>query len=88
MQIKSGFMLREIAGQSVVVPLGARVVEFNGILTLSESGALLWRELEKNSSVEEMVELLLSEYDIDRETARNDVEEFLKSMADTSIIEQ
>ncbi|QNU66616.1 PqqD family protein [Ruminiclostridium herbifermentans] len=88
MQIKSGFMLREIAGQSVVVPLGARVVEFNGIMTLSESGALLWRELEKNSSVDEMVEVLISEYDIDRETARRDVEKFIKSMVETSIIEQ
>lgn len=87
MKIKSGFMLREIAGQSVVVPLGARVIEFNGIMTLSESGALLWRELEKNSTVDEMVEILLSEYDIDRETAQNDVEQFVKSMVETSIIE-
>ncbi|PYG89484.1 coenzyme PQQ synthesis protein D (PqqD) [Ruminiclostridium sufflavum DSM 19573] len=87
MKIKSGFMLREIAGQSVVVPLGARVVEFNGIMTLSESGALLWRELEKNSTMEEMVELLLTEYSIDRETARNDVEQFVQSMLDSSLIE-
>ncbi len=87
MKIKSGFMLREIAGQSVVVPLGARVIEFNGIMTLSESGALLWRELEKDSTVDEMVEILLSEYDIDRETAQNDVEQFVKSMVETSIIE-
>lgn len=38
--IKNWFMLREIAGQSVVVPIGSEVVEFNGIMTLSESGAL------------------------------------------------
>lgn len=87
MKIKSGFMLREIAGQSVVVPLGSRVVEFNGIMTLSESGALLWRELEKGASIDEMVDVILSEYDIDRETARNDVEQFVQSMLDTSIIE-
>lgn len=87
MKIKSGFMLREIAGQSVVVPLGSRVVEFNGIMTLSESGALLWRELEKGASIDEMVDVILSEYDVDRETARKDVEQFVQSMLDTSIIE-
>lgn len=87
MQIKTGFMLRDIAGQSVVVPLGARVVEFNGIMTLSESGALLWRKLEKNSSIDEMIELLLAEYDIDKDTAQRDVEDFVGSMKSNSIIE-
>ena len=87
MQIKNGFMLRDIAGQAVVVPLGSRVVEFNGIMTLSESGALLWRKLEKNSSFEEMVELLLAEYDIDKETASKDVENFLESMRSNKILE-
>ncbi len=87
MQIKNGFMLRDIAGQAVVVPLGSRVVEFNGIMTLSESGALLWRKLENNSSFEEMVELLLAEYDIDKETASKDVENFLESMRSNKILE-
>jgi hypothetical protein len=87
MQIKNGFMLREIAGQSVVVPIGSRVVEFNGIMTLSESGALLWKKLEQNTSVDEMVELLLREYDIDKNTAQKDVEEFVESMVSSSVIE-
>ncbi len=88
MHVKSGFMLREIAGQSVVVPLGARVVEFNGIMTLSESGALLWRRLENGATIEEMVELLLQEYEIDRDTASKDVEEFIDNMASNKLIEQ
>jgi hypothetical protein len=87
MLIKNGFMLREIAGQSVVVPLGARVVEFNGIMTLSESGAFLWRRLEKNASIEEMVNALLDEYDVDRDTATKDVEDFVECMRSNSLIE-
>jgi len=87
MQIKTGFMLRDIAGQSVVVPLGARVVEFNGIMTLSESAALLWRKLEKNSSIDEMIDLILTEYDIDKDTAQKDVEEFVENMRSNSILE-
>lgn len=87
MRIKNGFMLRDIAGQAVVVPLGSRVVEFNGIMTLSESGALLWRKLENDASFEEMVDLLITEYDIDRETASKDIENFLESMRSKNILE-
>ncbi len=87
MQIKNGFMLREIAGQSVVVPLGSRVVEFNGIMTLSESGAMLWRKLEKNASVDELVDVLLIEYEVDKNTAQKDVEEFVGSMVSNCILE-
>lgn len=41
MKLKTGFMLREIAGQWIVVPLGQRTVEFNAIMNLSETGALI-----------------------------------------------
>jgi len=87
MQVKNGFMLREIAGQPVVVPLGARVVEFNGIMTLSESGAVLWRRLEKDASVEDMVQALLALYDVDRETALQDVEAFVESMKSNRLMD-
>jgi hypothetical protein len=80
MKIKDGFMLREIAGQSVVVPLGQRVVEFNGIITLSESGAYLWKKLEKETSENELVEFVTGEYSVDAETAKNDIKEFIESM--------
>ena len=45
MTLKKGFMLRSIAGTHVVIPLGERVVDFNGILTLNETGAFLWELL-------------------------------------------
>ncbi len=80
MKIKNGFMLREIAGQWVVVPIGTRVVEFNGIMTLTESGAILWKKLEGGAETEELVSAILAEYDIDDKTARNDIEIFLDSL--------
>lgn len=86
MKIKSGFMLREIAGQWVIVPLGARVVEFNAIMTLSESGALLWRLLEKGSDEDGMLAALLAEYDVDEATARKDVRLFIESIKEKGLI--
>lgn len=88
MKLKNGFMSREVAGQWVVVPLGERVVEFNGIMTLSESGALLWKALEKDVSEEELVQAVLKEYSIDEETAKNDVHEFILTLIKKGLIEQ
>ncbi len=87
MKLKDGFMLREIAGQQVVVPLGKRVVEFNGIITLSESAALLWRMLEEGASETEMVEAIVKEYDIDTSTAVNDIKDFIESMKFKDLID-
>ena len=87
MKIKEGFMLREIAGQAIVVPLGSRVVEISGIISLSESGALLWRELVNGADTESLVECLLREYDVDEETARNDVKEFIDSVKEKDLLD-
>lgn len=87
MRVKDGFMLRVVAGQHVVVPLGERVVEFNGIMTLSESGAWLWKALEKDVQEEELLQVLLKEYDVDEETAKTDIQEYVTSLREKSIIE-
>lgn len=86
MKLKDGFMLREIAGTWVVVPIGQRVVEFNGLMTLSESGALLWRKLEIGAEMEELVETVLGNYDIDEATAIADIKLFLSDIVEKNLI--
>lgn len=88
MKLKDGFMLREIAGTWVVVPLGQRVVEFNGLMTLSESGALLWRRLEGGAKVEELVNAILEEYEVDIATANADVNDFISEIDKKGLILQ
>jgi hypothetical protein len=85
MKIKPGFMLREIAGQWVVVPIGGTVVDFNNIITLSESGAFLWRMLEKGANEEELVNAILTEYEVDDSTARRDVKTFVDCIVDKAL---
>ena len=88
LKIRDGFMLREVAGQWVVVPLGERVVEFNGIMTLSESGALLWKKMENNIFEEELLRTLLEEYSVDEETAKADVLEFITALRERGLIKE
>ncbi|MCX8128623.1 MAG: PqqD family protein [Clostridia bacterium] len=87
MQIKSGFMLREVAGSWIVVPLGQRVVEFNGLMTLSESGALIWKMLDAGAETEELISIITSEYDIDEDTAREDIHELIAALEQKGLIE-
>lgn len=88
MKILDGYMLREIVDTWVVVPLGERVVEFNGIMTLSESGALLFRNIENGADINSLVDSLMAEYDIDKSVALSDTLEFISVMEQRGLLEQ
>lgn len=88
MKIKEGYLLREVDDQWVVVPLGENVVELNGIMAVSESGAFLWKMLESGTEESDMVQALLMEYETDAETAREDVEDFLAYLILSGLIEE
>lgn len=80
-------MIREVAGSWVVIPLGASVVEFNGILALSESGAFLWKTLEDGAGLEELIQMIKQRYDVDIQTATTDVNEFMESIKEKRLLE-
>lgn len=87
MKTKEGFMLREIAGSWIIVPLGERVVEFKSMMTLNGSAALIWKKLESGADFDELVKCITDEYDIDESTARADVEEFVSLITKKGLIE-
>ncbi|WP_392886259.1 PqqD family protein [Eubacterium limosum] len=87
MRIKEGYMLREAAGETVVVPFGEEALNFQGIISLNETGALLWKQLEQGCEKKDLVQALLDEYEVDAETAEKDVNEFLKLAGDAGLID-
>lgn len=81
MKIKPGFILRQLAGENVVVPVGAAGASFNGMIRLNDTGALLWRELTEGADEAQLVQKLLDSCDgVDADTARADLREFLDSI--------
>ncbi|MBO5746146.1 MAG: PqqD family protein [Clostridia bacterium] len=88
MKIKNDFVLKTIAGTNVVVPLGSNTVSFRAIITLNESGAFLWQSLENDITKEQLLQLMLKEYDIDRETALSDIEEFLNKLREAELLDE
>ena len=76
MKLKENFVLRRVLNNWVVLPLGAATVDFNGILNLNGSGALLWQRLEQGADREELADALTAQYDVSRAQALADVDEF------------
>ena len=88
MKIKEGYLVHEVAGNYVVIKIGQEAVNFNGLITLSESAKMLWELLkEEGTEVKDLVNKLLEEYDIDEETATNDTLEFIESLKKNNILE-
>lgn len=86
MKIKNGFILREIAGSYVVIAAGDEAVDFGGMITVNDTGAFLWKLLEKGATKSELTEKLLLEYDVDTETAERDIDEFIEKIRSGNIL--
>ncbi|MCI7182330.1 MAG: PqqD family protein [Schaedlerella sp.] len=77
MKANKDMMMREIAGEYILIPVGAAALEFQGIMTLNESGLFLWRMLQEECTEEKLVLALTEEYEVDIPTAQADVKKFL-----------
>ena len=86
MKIVDGFIMREVAGNNVVVAVGKKAKEFNGMINLNSAGAFLWKLLEKGKTEEELIGALETEYGIDREVAERDAKAFIKKLCDAGIV--
>lgn len=88
MNVKLDFVLREIAGETLLVPAGKTALDLNGMLTLNETGAALWRMLPEAADAEALTQGLLQEFEgAPAEQARADVEEFLARLRELGIVE-
>lgn len=87
MKIKENFVLRQVADVWVVMPVGEATLNFNGMLTLNETGALLWKALEQGGDVETMADALTAEYNVSREQALADAEEFCQKLMEVGCAE-
>ncbi len=86
MKIKRELIKREIAGETVLVPVGKTVYDFNGLFALNELGAFIWEALPGAESPEDIVSAILENYEVDEATARADVAEFLEKLSGMGII--
>ena len=86
MDIKLEFILRDIAGDLLLVPAGKAALDLNGMLTLNEMGGEIWKLLPQVADEEELIQRLLEEYEVEEEELRRDVTEFLDSLKKLGIL--
>jgi len=86
MKLKLEFVLREIAGDLLLIPAGKTALDLNGMLTLNEVGAEIWKLLPEVETEDEIVSRLLETYEVDEATLRADVSEFLASLRSLGIV--
>lgn len=85
MKLKEGFLLRQVAGQTVVLPTGGEL-DVNMMITLNDTGAFLWHRLAEETDESTLIAALLAEYDVDEETAKKAVAGFVKKLNDNGFL--
>lgn len=89
MKVKNGFNLREVCGENIIVAEGDENIDFSNIISMNESSAYLWQEVQKldNFTIDTLSQLLCEQYEIDEETAKKDVTTLATQWAAAGIIE-
>ena len=86
MKIAKEYILREIAGDYIIVPVRAAALEFNGMITVNETGASLWEKLREGTTKEELLHAMLEEYEVSEKEAEADIQEFLQMLQKNKIL--
>ena len=86
MKFKQEFVLREVAGENIVIPLSGLGERFNGLITLNETGAFIWKQIEAEKDKDAIVDALLEEYEVEREQAQKNVDELCAQLEQLGII--
>ncbi len=86
MKVSNQMLLREIAGEHILIPVGEQNNSFHGIMVLNGSGLLLWEALQQECTEEDLLRLVLETYEVDADTAGKDVREFLDRLDEAGVL--
>lgn len=88
MKTNDEYMLREIAGEAMLIPTGSASQKLNGMIQLTESAAFIWKQVDSAADLEEIVARVQGEFDVDEETARRDIYGFLRELYIRDIVRE
>lgn len=90
MKLKEGYMLKEIAGNHVAIPVGQNIVDYKGMLHLNETGVFIWNLLKENITYDMLLEKMIIEYEAtqdERQILIKDLDEFLETAKSLDLLE-
>lgn len=88
MKLIEGLIPRDIAGEHLLIPSGESAVKLHGIITMNDSGMLLYEKLKEGTTREELVQTILDQYEVDRETAEKDIDTYLAKLREGGLLQK
>lgn len=88
MKKSEDFILNDIAGNTVLIPVGDKAVSFNGIITLNDTARFLWENIDDNFDADALIALICNSYeDVNKATAEESAEKFISTLKEVGAIE-
>lgn len=88
MKIKNEYIMRKIAGETVIVPVGDAAARFSGMITLNETGEFIWTFLQEENSEDGLLNAMLEEFEVDKDRASADIASFLEILRKNNMLEE
>lgn len=88
MKVKQGFVMRDVAGQTVIIATGEASRTFQGMIRVNDTGKVVWSGLNDGLTLDRIVDNVTAEFDVDRATATADVEKFIEKMRDNGFLDE
>jgi hypothetical protein len=88
MKIREGFTLRSVADEHMVIPTGENISKFGGAVVLSDVAAFIFEQLKQPISQEDLLALVLTEFDVDEVTAVADLDALLAQFRELELLEE
>ncbi len=86
MKLNENFILKNIAGTAVVVPVGEAVKDIKGMITLNGPAEIIWKGLQNGQNIDSIIAEIKTEYDASEDVIRNDVDAFLNKLRTYKIL--
>jgi len=89
MRIKNGYILKEIVGNYVAIPIGQNVIDYKNMLHLNETGAFIWKQLESDIDFSNLLSNMIVEYEAcveEHYIIQNDLIEFLNEIRELELL--
>ena len=82
---KENIVSREIAGETILVPIRGKLADMQNIFTLNTVGAFIWNQLDGTKNLEDVLKLLLDKFDVTKEEAEKDTHEFISQILEAGL---
>ena len=87
MKAREGFILRNLAGEYLLMPKGEKIKNYDSVVLMNELSAFVWGKLQNPVTQSDLLEAVLNEYDVDEKTAREDLDGLLAELKEAGVVD-